>query len=344
MYKLYATSILLLAIHYDVPAQAYAFTPLTATYVQMYEGQEISGDTAYDWPAYEVPLGFDFKFFDETTNTLYFSDVLSSGGLTTSPSRDADGKKLETNYLIPFSEGITDPRYDVGSTNQSNSPIRYHLIGEAPSRIGILQFSNAAPREASLAEFTINLQLWLYEADGTIEVHYGPSSDGLGNGSNRVSSSVQLIQNYRADATSEEWTDAYLLTGTVAEATLTRYADADQLPEDPDDFRLEGYPASGTVYRFVPSVPTGVRQSALEPAGRLTAFPNPTADLVHLRLPEAVAGPARSLAVYDAGGRLVHGQPLYGETFHLGELPNGTYQLIVTDASGRAYIGRVMKR
>ncbi|TVR77003.1 MAG: T9SS C-terminal target domain-containing protein [Saprospirales bacterium] len=61
----------------------------------------------------------------------------------------------------------------------------------------------------------------------------------------------------------------------------------------------------------------------------IEVYPNPTSDILHLKFPvDNLQNP--KVFVTDANGRVVIHESLHGQTFHIGHLPNGLYQLTVS--------------
>ena len=123
-------------------------------------------------PIFQVPLGFDFDFFDITSNQLYASDN-SLGGFTT---LNQDEEHLY--MLVQFYASLIDRGY---AQDSALSPIYYKTEGLEGERVFTLEYDSAGlfyglEDTNSIILDYINLQVRLYEGSGDIEFHIGPYS------------------------------------------------------------------------------------------------------------------------------------------------------------------------
>lgn len=63
---------------------------------------------------------------------------------------------------------------------------------------------------------------------------------------------------------------------------------------------------------------------------RVVVYPNPVADVFHIQLPKESQRTATVVGVYDLSGKLVKTMK-YAESYHVGDLPKGTYLLKIDD-------------
>jgi hypothetical protein len=102
---------------------------------------------------------------------LFASDFFLGGILST----NLDFSSL--NMILATTADLIDPNYFDG--DELTAPITYATEGNAGERIFKMQWQNAGFYD-EVAEGTasnlINLQLWIYEADGAIEMRFGPNS------------------------------------------------------------------------------------------------------------------------------------------------------------------------
>jgi hypothetical protein len=151
-----------------IHGQTYHLTVTSQPFEPLTKGTLLVNET-WDDVAFEVPLGFEFQFFDETITHLYSADFYAGGYVTSSLSLDS------TNVLIGMGQDITDRGYAIDSFM---SPISYQTSGSPGNKITILEYTNAGFYAGELVngirtDYT-NFQIKLFEATGDIEVHIGP--------------------------------------------------------------------------------------------------------------------------------------------------------------------------
>lgn len=149
-------------------SQSYTLTVTNEPYHDLVGGIQLV-DTTWDDPGFIVPLGFNFDFFGETTNSLYSHEVFVGGLFTTNLDIDA------LNLILAFSVDLIDRGYDNG---ENLSPISYKTEGAAGVRVTTLEYNNAGFYSGivtnGIRQDYINFQLKLYEMNGDIEIHIGP--------------------------------------------------------------------------------------------------------------------------------------------------------------------------
>jgi hypothetical protein len=279
MKKIYFSVAALLAIALHTTAQTlapYAFTKTTETYTYLSGGTSLNQNQIWDDPEFEVPIGFNFQFFGQSIDSLYIGAGLGALVLDSYNSGYA---------LVPFEADLID-RGDI--TGTSVSPITYKLEGTPGNRIFKLEWRNAGfynegDSLGTLNDY-VNIQLWLFENNSMIEMHYGASSI-----SNAM---VDYYFETGAVIGVENFIDnQYLyLSGTTANPTPTEMFTY-----------INGTPADGTVYRFTPTA-TGIEATQLATA--LNVFPNPMQQTAVVLVYGLTPNDAQ-LRVYDAIGRTV---------------------------------------
>lgn len=279
------------------------------------ENPSLAVQGAWDDLDFQVPLGFDFEFFDIVSDHLYAAPN-TFGGYT---SLNQDEEHLY--MLMHFYASLIDR----GSQQDSAlSPISYKTEGLAGHRVFTLEYNNAGlfhGREDDYGVFLdyINLQVRLYEASGDIEFHIGPWSiladtedvfDGepgpfvglFANTENTPGGAVGEVILLSGDPLSPEVvTDPYTLS------TLTW-----PIPEN-------------TVYRFSRMPTSADRHSASGYRG--IVFPNPTTG--DLYLDEDILNDIHyPVAVLDALGRHV-AKWTDASSFSAADLAPGTYFILL---------------
>jgi hypothetical protein len=241
-------------------ANDYTFSVLTGTYANLANTISVNNNTLWDDPEVVMPIGFNFPFFNTTVSNIYLGVGL---GATLSDTVDAN---YECNFLIAGFEADLIDRGDISGVSQS--PISYKVDGIAGSRIFKLEFNNAGffnegSLNNTLNDF-VNVQFWLYEGSGNIEIHYGPS----------------LITDSNVDYDGDTgaiigisdfaFTNSYFLNGPVASPSLVASIDV-----------VDGTPANGTIYKFTKST-TGIRNFSTNEA--VSVYPNPMTNATTLKL------------------------------------------------------------
>ena len=339
----YITPLLLLLLCANLPAQSYTFSTRQEIYVERTGGLSLNQDTIWmDDPAFQVPLGFIFPWFDVPTDSLYFRGLYGQAVTNINiPDEDVYGP---ANLLYYTFSDIAD-RGSAGG-GSSLSRITYHVTGASPTRIGILQFSNVGFEDEIVSTGTstiyVNFQLWLYEADGTIEMHYGPSSPSMQYGTDTIETVFVLVKGllYNDDIDTSTVEEIQFIKGDPANP-VAYYTT--EIVED-EDYELDGYPASGTVYRFAVISPSSLFTPAAAAVETLGVFPNPTTGRLALRYPDDRSERIAELQLYSATGRRLRDFSFPSATVDLSGLPNGMYQLRATTSSGRSLLGHVLKQ
>ncbi|WP_116105950.1 T9SS type A sorting domain-containing protein [Lewinella sp. IMCC34191] len=341
MYK-YFTICLLLCVSGSLSAQSYAFSVDTETYIDRDGGLLLSGTSNwgndYDL-GFDIPLGFAFSFFGRSIDTLYFYER----GLYTVPQPAGD--IYTGDIMIPNVADLADrsPAVD----GDSRSPITYHLVGDAPARIGIIEWENVGYENDiytnnSSTEYT-NYQVWLHEEDGTIEIHYGQSSAGVIAGLEETEPGVLMVKDYYENPATDSigWAEIFYLKGDAESPLWGEIATVEAL--DTVEYVLTSNPLSGAVYRFTATETTAL----FGPADHLTpceVFPNPTGGRLELRLPGELSSRIIRIGVFDAAGHQVRDRENVAGDIDLTGLPGGLYHLRLMTDSGQSLVARVVKR
>lgn len=267
----------LVGLHFSkVAAQLpyqYTFSQFTAPYVPLGNTSTvISGNTPWsDMDEFPVPHGFTFPVFGYASDTTYVSP--GSGMFF--------GNTSAASLWIYSGDALSDPT----GLNTSVSKIRYEVSGSTGNRIVKIQLDSAGFKNEywSTNSFSsyVKFQVWLHEADSSIEIHFGPSSivnpQSCFYAGGPVFSMLHFI-NQGSDY-------GLTLSGNPASATAT----VSYNPPLNSLATLTGAPASGVVYRFSPLMITGINDiTANETSIRL--YPNPTNGLVSVDAEGATGG------------------------------------------------------
>lgn len=155
----------------DVRAQTYQLTVSSEPFVFLSNPQSAVSGT-WNVPVFQLPLGFNFEYFDIASDQLYSLEENLGGWF-------ALNEDLEHLYMIlPFYASLIDRGYLQG---EALSPIYYKTEGPAGQRVFTIEYNEAGLYFGGVDNdnmFTdyISLQLRLYEGSGDIEFHIGPYS------------------------------------------------------------------------------------------------------------------------------------------------------------------------
>ena len=290
----------------SLPGQNYTFTHTTETYTDL-TGATVISSTFWgigDWIPYKMP--FDFKFFGTVQDSMYI--IGGWAGL------NMHGSGFFQDGEIYFCDADLHER-GVGGP----SDISVAVTGTAPNRVFKLQLRNAGfyyDQSANEDDF-INVQLWIHESTGVIEIRFGLSS---------VSPATYDPYNGPTVALILDFTTYITLSGDANSPTaFTGFP----------SLEVNGTPSNGKVYRFTPSA---VGIGDITPTEWVTVFPNPSADRFTITLNESLKGDALQAEVTDLQGRvLLHRQNVESHQPWVVDLtgsPQGMYLLRVTSEEG----------
>lgn len=248
-------------------SQTYSFQATTGTYADLASPVSLNNGLTWDDPLFLIPVGFEFNYFGDNYDTVYISNV-GLGGFIGFEHGGPDNFPL----MVPFSADLVDR----ASTSQnwegqsgSLSPLSYKTEGAAGNRILKIEWKNAGfygdVDDDDISTDYVNFQLWIYEQNNNIEMHYGPVSvtqpdlayDGESGPAVVLSSHLDL-NTYELDPQS------IFLTGNPSSPDTVMSADF-QL--------LNGTIPNGTIYRFIFQAPASVNEVNMNAS--VSVFPNP---------------------------------------------------------------------
>jgi hypothetical protein len=236
----------------------YHFEQFTNTYTDLTNPISLSNGELWDDPNYSVPIGFDFKIFNDTITQFLFDEDL--GGVVYSPNIN--------KAIVATAADIADRAYNTDD-DISLSPISYQVDGIEGTRIFKLEWKNAGFLDDDEGSYFMNVQIWLYENSDMIEIHYGHSNV------------EDVFYNWEEDFCGifefneeEETAEGY---------TLNENEDNYEFNYNIiDDFFEPSYftsiPENGTVFRFYPEYSVGMDE--IETV--INTYPNPTTDFLNI--------------------------------------------------------------
>jgi len=245
----------------------YAFSTFTQAYTPLSNATpvDLQGDDLWDDPEFTVELGFDFQLNGTSNSSLLQLDL--GAGLGNIGNN-------EGNIFGYFSDLINGAAIEGAAT----STITYETSGTPGDRIFKLQYANAAfysevEGEGSADNLT-NFQIWLYETDNAVEIHFGSStiSDPELVYEGFPGPQIGFFLGIPFDSFIPDY--AYGLNGSPSNPTFG------PIDIESFDFSLTGTPESGRVYRFVPSGTVSTENATDNP---FSVFPTIATDVVNVK-------------------------------------------------------------
>ncbi|MGA1373353.1 MAG: T9SS type A sorting domain-containing protein [Flavobacteriales bacterium] len=267
----------------------YSGSAFSHTYAPLAEYEILDVTPGWDDPTVPFALPFLFPIGGDVMNTLSIS------GLGIEVFAETESGLLHVIWPVTLDIMDVSAAGDVAAGDAST--YRTAVSGTAPNRIFKLEYHNAGfyneIEGVGTSTQRMNAQLWLHEATGVIEYHFGPNtvtdwtvlSDGL------MSSALALDFDYYSYAGS-----ILAASGPVAAPTWTAYDGIDAWFESMSF--LSGMPENGTGYRFTPAGTTSISDAI---ASEIVLAPNPAREAVTLS--NGVA--ASDLRIFDPTGRCV---------------------------------------
>lgn len=206
----------------------YSFSQQTGTYSNLSNPSALFAGIQWDEEEASIDLGFSFPFMGSN-----FSSV----------SINTDGfLAFDDDYHYVAAGCYSDllfQQYGDGTA----SIVSYATEGSAGSRIVKIEFRDCGVYEGSATD-KVNFQIWLYEADGAIEYHYGNSTVASPEAAYEEESGPQVgllnMTVHTAGVQSGLLLDA--AAGNAATAATAGNA-----------LHHAGTPGSGIIYRFQPN-------------------------------------------------------------------------------------------
>jgi len=309
----------------------YQYSHDEAPYTYLSENAEqLLGNTGWDDEIVPFTLPFEFKYQGETV-TSWLMDTY--GGLYPN--------EFNMGQDIPGILGIF-----CDYTDNGNSSINLETTGEAGSRIAKIEFRNVGFWSSEPLTDSANFQIWLYEGSNKIEYHVGP---------NHVDSFLFVIDEMVLVVGLDYYmpNDSVFLhtvnynDNTNTDTVLRYYINEE---EDPPAELLEAimygnhYPQEGTVFRFDPSSTDDTVGIKDMPRLISSVSPNPTSDLLTLKLLHTPA-PDATLSMYPISGKKLMQQPVTDKVSRvdLTGLASGIYLLRYSER-GLSQTIRIIKR
>jgi hypothetical protein len=305
---------------------AYQLSYFNAEYVAFDDATSLNNGEVWDDPSYEIPIGFQFVLFEDTTEFLYLDDNFLGGVL------HGGFQGPQANLIVAYGSDIIDVGY---LDDVSESTISYKTTGTSPNRITKIEWDNCGfyneVFEGASAN-RVDFQLWLYETSNNIEIRFGPNTI----------KAPQFVHDFGVpycglldslSFNSDDMAGFYFPAGPPAAPWLNF---ADSFNQMDTAMFLTGDPVNGQVYRFSNEVVNVVNL----PLADLKIFPTITQDVVTIQSQLAVV-----YEVYSLTGDVVRQGSSTSEKTQISllDLPAGMY-ILKAEAGGKPHSTRLIKQ
>lgn len=293
---------------------------LQSNYLEFTDGTSLTNGMTFGEPDQEIALldlGFPFQLFDKNVEALQ----LLRDGLVL---REFDGQIVDS-WRINLPTAVVDRAFDENSGPQMGglSDIRYRVVGTTGSRIGQIQFKNCGTHYSVVNPNgnnvdSMNFQIWLYEADNTIEYHFGTCSTQERQDQTNARPRIDIV--FNKDISSLYNRDYYGFGGDPDFPQMVinddpNYTGHGQLQEDP---------SHGSVWRFGRLNTLSLNESEMSTDPKL--YPNPSSERIFISASNDIS----EVKVFDNLGRLVLSAS--SNSIDIRQLRSGTYLVKWEDA------------
>jgi len=316
----------------------YTFSHGNAPYVPLENATSITNGMTWDDPEDIIPIGFDFPLFSDTISELDFSSGLGAA-LAPPPGSGS------TALIFTYDADLIDRGY---LDDVSESEIVYLVEGVPGSRIFKIEWQNAGfyneLDENQTSSSFVNLQLWLYETSGVIEIRFGPSA---------IEDNMLVFDFVSGPLIGiiDEFNEALTEFGTLYYLVGEPDAPGVEVMEDDGDLVnlfnnvLQGNPADGQWYRFDPMLVSASGEAAAL-AGNIRLFPQPAQGLLNVEFQAPQGSEAWQLQIFDALGQAVTPAKMADGArveMDISALPAGLYVLKVSNEKSHTVLKKMVK-
>lgn len=316
----------------------YTFSHGNETYVPLENATSITNGMIWDDPEVIIPIGFDFPLFSDTITELDFSAGLGAA-LAPPPGSGS------TALIFTYDSDLIDRGY---LDDVSESEIVYLVEGVPGSRILKIEWQNAGfyneVDENQSTDYFVNLQLWLYETSGVIEIRFGPSAieDNMLVYDFVSGPLIGLIDAFN-EALTEFGTLYYLIGEPDAPSVEVMEDDGDLV--NLFNNVLQGGPADGQWYRFDPLLVSASGEAAAL-AAHIRLFPQPAHGLLNVECSPSEGSGAWQLQIFDSLGQAVTPAKVANGSrveMDVSSLPAGLYVLKASNEKAQTVLKKFVK-
>lgn len=244
-----------------LPAQnLYSFEEKSGTYATL------EGATKIDTARYGVG---DLYHIDLSGETFWFYNIPFRFGGLKSFTMQQGNIRIDNDSALIIVDGIFCYLDSIDAT----SDMSYRIEGKSGEKIVKTQWRNAKIREGEAVNF-VNLQIWVYQATGVIEIHYGPSSPNNQAGFN-TTTGPQVGMFFARDDFSKVFGKLWV-NGSPTKHTLDSAKNL--------SFKaMSGVPVNGTIYRFIPRFALSGVKEEKKSKSELHLYPQPAGERIYLQ-------------------------------------------------------------
>lgn len=330
----------LICASFNVQSQdaPYFFSHGNTAYMPLEKGISITNGVVWDDPEVVIPIGFDFPLFGEIITELDFTAGL---GASLSPPPGSGS----IAYIFTYDSDLIDRGF---AEDSSQSEIVYLVEGAPGSRILKIEWQNAGfyneLNENGTTNDFVNLQLWLYETSGIIEMHFGPRAieDNAVVHDFMSGPLIGIIDEFNEGLT--EFGTLYYLFGDPEDPAVESIETADEATTLFNNV-LQGNPADGKWYRFDPLlVSTSGEATAL--AANIRLSPQPARDLLNIEYTDPEGSGMWQVQLFTPLGQAAApAQTASGPrtAVDLSALPAGLYVLKISVGKQQTVLKKVIK-
>lgn len=316
------------------PDKVYSFKVFNQTYETIKSGISVTKGVKWDTQDFCIPLGFDFKLYGKSNDTIIISDG-------TTLTFDNMQKDSVTSFASAMFEDLCDASYDPRKNEEGKpggtSNIVYTTEGETGKRICKIEVKDAAFYNEKLKNkentgSRVSFQVWLYEEDNSIEfrfgdIHISEPFENLFNGPNGFMSG--LVNQLNSNTLNAE--SSNFLSGNSSQPEMVSLSntlsEAVSLPVE-----------KGLVYRFTYVRKTSEPSVKKQPENNLFMYPNPAKDkLFFSHVPEELIG--SRVIFYDALGKEIFTTNL-SHMLDISHLSSGVYYVDVCNKENTSVVSR----
>lgn len=314
------------------PSAYYSFSTFTASY-QSIVGDTISAGQKWDELIYQIPIGFNFKIYNEQNDSINYN---GASILTFDDINNANYITAANAMFEDLCDRAFDPAVDTDGDPGGISPITYTTVGTPGSRICKIEVSNAGfyteISNNSVSTSFVNFQTWLYEGTNDVEVRFGnctitSASDcfydpnGFGCG---------LFDSL--DINTFSTTNSNVLSGPFANPNMVvmnpNFTDV-----------ITGTIQSGRVYKFTRATVTAIKD--LSKVSAIQMYPNPAKDKLFIRNISSELNNS-TIEFYDVAGKQIHSEKLNSQ-IDLSAFNKGIYLVkIKTQNNESVFVNKIV--
>jgi hypothetical protein len=306
--KSHFLSMLFLLTSFNIPiANAqYTFYVSSSLYQPLSNPVSLNNGSVWDENSnFQVFHNFNF----EVNGQIYTAVNVESGGL----NFPGFGLKMLGFFHTPFGGYMLKDRGD----SVSLSPVAYEITGGIGQRILKVEWKNAGIVQwfttSDTADF-VDFQIWLFESDNHIEIHFGNSHTDSGTWGSALGVNPLFI----FDACG----NTLCHTGP---ANLPSYGFYDLC--NPNYYFINGSPSMNIVYNYNSPFPAGINNRSENP---FLIYPNPVNDKLNVTSGTTIMQ-IQEMVIYNSYGiPAVEKRNLnIDQTISLDGLPSGIYQISI---------------